>query len=570
MNKPVSSPVHQKHTFLRGFSIQLFLFILIPAALILTLLVIVSQSIHHAAMQKLVGDRDLQAVQASAGTFSADILSIKENLLQMNLLITRPADLSNPDDLLTMLLKSNGGRVYLVTNSGIVLSFSPAAPADIAACIASLGFASRLDELKSGDVIYSDPVPFPSGALILLGTRSPAGAMLITAVPVEKVFSKALASLVRGDQTNVMIFNNRHEQIYQIGKPPQEQHYSYHPSVLKALAGEAGINYPEGTHGSHVVTYSPLQPVGWALLLDESWEDVASPSLNITQYLPLALIPLLILSLVALWLGTRQIVVPLQKLEKMAIGLGRGDYSPIHDPVGGIAEIRRLQADLESMADELEKARASLHHYAGLLTDGIEKERAGLSRELHDETLQGIIALKQRLQMEAAKDQPDEQTLIALQGMAQDSIDNLRRVLRGLRPVYLDDLGLKVALEMLAAEINEKDGIQVSFEWTGSELRFPPDVELTFYRIAQESLSNILHHSGAKHASLSVAVSGTVMKMIVEDDGHGFTVPQTADEFARQGHYGLLGMNERAELIGADLIIRSTGQGTKITLAMPA
>lgn len=568
MSEPSQSLIHhQKGSLLRGFPMQFSIFILIPLTILVILVVVISQSLHHTAMQSLVGDRDLRAVQASAETISGEFLSLKENLLEMNELITLPGDLKAPKDIFNMLLKVNGGQVFLISANGQITAAAPGASTDVAACITALGFSARSSELQPGNVIYSDPVPFNPSPLILFGTDSPSGEMLVTAVPAARLFDKGLNALVRGDATNVMIFNSQHDLIYQIGKPPEEQHYSYHPSVLKALAGENGVNYPDGTHGSHVVAYSPIQLVGWALLVDEKWEDIATPTLNITQNLPLIFIPILILAIAALWFGTRQIVLPLQKLEEISARLGRGDFSAARTSVGGIAEIRHLQLELDAMANELEKARASLHHYAGALTEGIERERAGLSRELHDETLQGIIALKQRLQMETGKQQPDIHSFVRLQEMAQASIDNLRRVLRGLRPVYLDDLGLKVALEMLAKETSEQSQIPVQFEWQGEVRRLDPQIELAFYRIAQEALSNVYRHSGASHAELVVTITETSITLRIEDNGKGFVPPDTVDASAQSGHYGLLGMSERADLIGAQWTVESEeGRGTRVTL----
>jgi nitrate/nitrite-specific signal transduction histidine kinase len=86
--------------------------------------------------------------------------------------------------------------------------------------------------------------------------------------------------------------------------------------------------------------------MGWALVLEEPWEEVDTPTLRTTQLAPLVLVPVLLLTLVALWFGLRQVVRPLQALEAKAASLAWGDFQTIEEPVGGINEIRRLQAEL--------------------------------------------------------------------------------------------------------------------------------------------------------------------------------------------------------------------------------
>jgi signal transduction histidine kinase len=166
-----------------------------------------------------------------------------------------------------------------------------------------------------------------------------------------------------------------------------------------ALRGESGVSYVQVCDSEHVVTYSPIGPVGWALALEEPWETVDTPTLRTTQIAPLVLVPVLLLTLVALWFGLRWIVQPLQALESKAATLAWGEFSAIEQPVGGIAEIRRLQSELIHMARKVKAAQQSLHGYIGAITAGQEEERRRLARELHDDTIQSLIALKQRVQL---------------------------------------------------------------------------------------------------------------------------------------------------------------------------
>jgi two-component system sensor histidine kinase UhpB len=129
---------------------------------------------------------------------------------------------------------------------------------------------------------------------------------------------------------------------------------------------------------------------------------------------------------------------------------------------------------------------------------------------------------------------------------------------------------LVTALEMLARETGQSLGIPVEFQRQGSETRLDPAIELALYRMAQEAFSNIARHAQASQASLNIAFTTQQVALQVTDNGVGFAVPKSPAEFAPNGHYGLLGLNERAELIGAVLEICSTpGQGTSMSITLP-
>jgi len=235
---------------------------------------------------------------------------------------------------------------------------------------------------------------------------------------------------------------------------------------------------------------------GWALITEESWEEVSTPTLRTTQVAPLVLVPALVIMLLALWLGTRQIIQPLRKLESKAVKLAGGNFTSIQEPVGGIAEIRHLQAELVEMAHKVQDAQHNLHRYIGSITAAQEDERRRLARELHDDTLQALIALKQRVQLAQLElqtttnqDFPKSDELNEIVVLTENTIENLRRLTRALRPVYLEDLGLVPALEMLVRETGQGMEISIEFRHQGIERRLKTSQELALYRIAQEALS---------------------------------------------------------------------------------
>ncbi len=306
--------------------------------------------------------------------------------------------------------------------------------------------------------------------------------------------------------------------------------------------------------------------------LPPSAQPTPDAALELTLVAPLALIAPLLFALAALWFGARQIVKPLQELESKAAAVAQGDYDTIQHSVGGISEVQHLQSELAEMARKVQASQEGLRDYIGAITSAQEEERLRVARELHDDTIQELIALKQRLQLaeKAVKDPNAAQLLAELQQLAEGTIENVRRLTRALRPIYLEDLGLVTALEMLVRETTLPDALAVGFERVGQERRLPREAELALYRIAQQALNNVVRHAHAQRASLQIGFSDREIKLEVSDDGNGFELPRTPTDFATGGHFGLLGIRERADLIGARLEVQSQpGRGTRLFVRLP-
>jgi signal transduction histidine kinase len=203
-----------------------------------------------------------------------------------------------------------------------------------------------------------------------------------------------------------------------------------------------------------------------------------------------------------------------------------------------------------------------------------EEERKRLARELHDETVQSLIALGHRVEMvQKALDKDPKrahQRLAELRALAGEIQAEVRRFSRALRPLYLEDLGFVPALEMLAQEIGRGNGLAVSLKVEGEIRRLAPDLELTAYRIVQEGLSNVVRHAGAKSAWLTVVFATDRLTLRVRDDGCGFEPPLNPADLTRAGHFGLMGIRERALLFGGKIEVRSRpGQGTALEVHLP-
>ncbi len=302
-------------------------------------------------------------------------------------------------------------------------------------------------------------------------------------------------------------------------------------------------------------------------------QAATNPALELTLVAPLVLIAPILFAFAALWFAARQIVQPLQRLESNAAALALGDFESIKQSVGGISEIQRLQVELADMADKVRASLAGLHDYIGAITAAQEEERLRLARDLHDETIQELIALKQRVQLaeRAVQDGAARQIFGELDDLAEGTIADVRRLTRALRPIYLEDLGLVTALEMLARETTESKGLQVEFSKQGQERRPSREAELALYRIAQQALNNVSRHANASRVQVEIEFVPSETRLEISDDGLGFDVPASLTDLAPAGHFGLLGMRERADLVGAVLEIQSQpGRGTHVCVRLSA
>jgi signal transduction histidine kinase len=157
-----------------------------------------------------------------------------------------------------------------------------------------------------------------------------------------------------------------------------------------------------------------------------------------------------------------------------------------------------------------------------------------------------------------------------LQATTGDVIKRVRRFSQDLRPSILDDLGLLPTLEELTSELNLQDGLEAEFRVQGEERRLSSEVELMLFRIAQEALNNVRKHAQATRAVTVVELSDSAVRMTVQDNGKGFRPPRFTEHPATASGLGLIGMHERARLLGGTLVVDSMpGQGTKVIVNVP-
>jgi signal transduction histidine kinase len=531
--------------------IQLFAVTVLPLTVLILMVAFGSIALHERDMRALVGERDERSAQSAAA-------AIESELHHRAALISMLADGSSAN---TDLLSDFDGGVAYFDASGLIKATKPSTFWDSV-------FSTKLAPFAAGEAVFSPPIldPVSETSFVVVSVYSPLRKEVVAgafspALLAAKIFSTTYPT---HNQATIFMMDSSRRVLFASGMLAPESLTADHPGVAEALRGESGAQYVQMANAEHVVAYSPIPKTGWAVITEEEWGHVISPSLQLTQLAPLVFVPIFILALIALWFGAKQVIQPLQKLEAKAVALALGDFESIHEAVGGISEVQQLQKELAEMSRKVQAAQTGLHDYIGVITTAQEEERLRLARELHDETIQSVIALKQRTQL--AQKARAKETLQELETLAEQTIENLRRIIRGLRPIYLEDLGLATALEMLA---RETQSVQVNFQCRGQEKRLKPEEELALYRIVQEALNNVARHAQASGANLNINFGVNEVKLEVVDNGVGFKTPASPTDFAHNGHFGLLGMRERAELIGGKFDVESRmGSGTRISVRL--
>ena len=248
-----------------------------------------------------------------------------------------------------------------------------------------------------------------------------------------------------------------------------------------------------------------------------------------------------------------------------------------HGIARDITDRVRLEREVARRQQEVllsHRRQSELRGYTALATRILEDERKRIARELHDDTAQRLVALSRRLDVcrQTLPLPPGAVTreLDEAQDMIDDIITDVRRFSRDLRPSMLDDLGLLPSLEWLTQDLSQRLGIQARLEILGTPRRLPADTALGLFRIAQEALRNVEKHSNATVVTVTVDFGSEETVLEVVDNGVGFVRQQQRPDLRGAQQLGLVGMKERAELMGGDLSVHSElQQGTTVAVSVP-
>ena len=283
----------------------------------------------------------------------------------------------------------------------------------------------------------------------------------------------------------------------------------------------------------------------------------------------------------------RHLSVMLQQAEHLTLAIGSVLNYLSTQVTGVVWQIEKVQKD------KLVGAR---------IIKAVEDERYRMSRELHDGPAQDLANLifQTSICEKLVDFKPEEakQNLQEMRQQVRDCLSSVRQVIFDMRPMALDDLGLEAALHQLVAKMATRGVVAAEYQLDGDPVRLSKYVEVAAFRIVQEALNNVAHHSGQKNASVRVLYTKTALSILVEDQGDGFDMDEfelaqaaaeaqadetdetTMEEAAGEDeagtppretlHFGLTSMKERAKMIGAEFQVTSApGKGTRVHLRIP-
>jgi len=565
--------------------VQLLLWTVLPLTLLLVAVAALGIDTHQRSMRDLVEELDARSARLAAAHLSGH-LEERSVLLQV-IAACQPPGCPVPDAAADLF---DGGLASL-NGAGEFEYASPSPRAWHARPISALAALPGLPGCSwpgrpGFSSLFMDPMTGRDS--LLIGVRSPAGDMVVGTVSLERLGLAEIIAQVRpngagpapgrrlGHAGAVAFLVDRqgrviyHPDLEQIGRD-----LSSHEGVADVILGRAGATYHQEPDGQElVVGYAPVPGPGWGLIVQEPWEALIAPVMRLSLLAPLVVMAAALNSGLAVTFGLRYVVRPLQALDRQAARLAWGDFAAVRAPVEGVQEIEDLRRTLAGMADQIQRYQAGMRDYIAAVTMAQEDERKRLARELHDETVQSLVALGHRVEMAQKAFDKDpgraRQRLDELQKLVADIQAEVRRLSRALRPLYLEDLGLMPAVEMLAQEVARAGGLQISTQVEGEVRRLAADLELTAYRIAQEGLSNVVRHAQAQAAWLTICFAPHGLTLQVRDDGCGFEPPANPADLAHQGHFGLMGIHERALLLGGWMQVRSeAGAGATLEVFLP-
>ena len=240
-------------------------------------------------------------------------------------------------------------------------------------------------------------------------------------------------------------------------------------------------------------------------------------------------------------------------------------------PDHGQTMVQMVVADITRQtreSAELERSRQALRKLSASVVEAREEERRRIARELHDELGQRLTALKMDLTSlgAGARLSADDPQLTGMLTMLDDTLASVRRLSTDLRPLMLDDLGLTAAIEWLARETSRRMGIDVHLLSAELETELNDKVSTALYRMVQEALTNIARHASASEVEIRIQPRRDRLVLTVSDNGVGFP----ADAMQREGSYGLMGMRERAQMLGGSLALENLAKGGgRLTVSLP-
>ncbi len=533
---------------LTSFPFQLLAFLVLPLLVLLVVVAFGGVALHESAMHDLLVTHNRPIVAGVASGLSEQLEKRRELLLVLSQSVEREEQAADS-------LESARGWTRAFFDGGIALYAADGRV--LAATSSDVDWQAMYGRINQGEPfsLLVEPGLNTTQVVLSASTSSEGGVRAVGIVTLSELGLSSILSNLNASDNSVVYLVDANGQI-----------------IYHSQADQVGRSFADVSQNNEdrVSISAPISLTGWKLVYEESWKDALSPMLQYSQVALLVLVPGLLIAIGAAWFGVKRIVRPLQRLEHRATELAWGNFAAIEESVGGVEEVRQLQATLRQMASRIQSVQAGMHSYIAAVTQAQEEERARLARELHDQTIQSLVVLdhqEQMLKPYLNNEALGGKLLAEIRTMISQTIEDLRRIVRAMRPIYLEELGLVPALKMLVDDLNQNGKLTIHFEKRGSPRRMPAGHDIALYRIAQEALNNAWKHSEASQVWVSVGFEADSIILTVRDDGQGFVAPRHAADLSQNGHFGIMGMYERVSLIGAHLQIQSDpGLGTTVTV----
>jgi signal transduction histidine kinase len=566
----------------RGLRSQILLWIVLPVGILVLVLSFISIYGHQRWMRKLVEDRDLalatvaaKQVQERLGRCETALENVRDHEA------FRQSESVNYASLLKQvspqLLMFDGGVGFLGQNGEVVAAtFDEKTWAGELQAIMQRSVEESMGRRRSTILATLEGPDSGSPMIALLVPIETHGAAVVGIFSLEDCgITDTLASLTVSDEGSAYLVDGEGTILWH---PDESQTGS---NALAQLAMDDAELLEPGT-GVYVdvagrdimLARAPVNQAGWAVIVQEPWGSLVAPIMRYSLVAPVVVLLVALIAVLAIYVGVRQVLQPLEELGRRATKIAWGDFSAIGNPVGGIAEIDELRETLSHMAERIRSYQIAMQSYVAAVGRAQEEERLRLGHELHDDTVQALIVLSQGLER-AQREVPSGAEQLSgqlgrLRNLTNATVTDLRRYIGDLRPVYLEDLGLIPALQKLADDLAAHQDIEVGLQVTGTTGRFADEIELAVFRIVQEALTNVEQHAEASRVDVRLEFDADGITVFIEDDGVGFVAPETPGELSERGHFGLMGMQERATLLGGWLSIGSEPhQGTRIVFYLP-
>jgi signal transduction histidine kinase len=569
----------------RSLHAYVLLWLMVPFTVILTIVIATVLYVYQNSMTQLVLERHQQLANLAAVTISQ---RIEGNARVLEALRTRLALLDPSNEVRVSVFQQSASAladfsagVIQVDSQGNVITASPGT------------YLARWDRIPdtvlfeqirdAGAPTFSDVATAPDGrSIILVGVPMTGdgddftGAIIggIDLSAPDNSISLAIQRLTTSTPGIAFLVD---EQGMIISHPDGEEigkDYSDRPYIGQAVRGSRGGSVWSSPEGERFVGAEAIvAPSGWSLIIKEPWDAIVAPVRRYTMLILVFVFLALVLFAYLSWIGTRRVTAPIQNLSRVTHHLAAGEAVPPME-TSPILEIDQLRSAFTRMAGQIYSYRNGLRHYVDALTRSQEEERLRIARELHDETIQNLLAVYRRTELfiSAETDPKKKDQLCVLHDMVGQTLKGVRLISQDLRPMMLEDLGFIPAVQMLVRAAHEGRGAvpHVRLDVEGETAPIAPDHELALYRIVQEALTNVRKHARATSVAVTIDYRAGGICLSIVDDGTGFEIPSSFTELVQIGSLGLMGIQERVWAANGALDIHSSpGMGTRITVTIP-